>query len=790
MYATSDWMVARDPLHRAPRAAGLLLVLLALLLSAGGAHALERVDATIVGAGLPHARSVLVSSDGRWAYVITSPTPGRPSPLVTIDLATMEPVGEIPFDQGVDSADGPIGALHPLGTTLYVTYDSLAGPRVGKVDLSTMTLLGTSQLSHYAQTFRIDPQGRYGYTSSDEGLVEKIDLATLQVVGRVQTGLQYLQSSTIDPAGRYLYLGTMTAPANVARIDLATFQWAGMITFPPHVVGFRSAVMAPDGSTAYFGTYSNPSYAPYVAKVDLASFQPGTVLHMGIDSVGLGTAAIDAAGRYAYFGAATKPARLLKVDLSTFTAAESLVFDGDDNGLLSLALDSGGDYAYAGTLNAPGRVIKVALRDPVPDRLRFVPAYVDFHNVQPGSSATRTVTLGNIGTHAATGLLFTAPEAGVSVDTSACGATLAPGADCSITLTYAPSATGPLADSWGVSTLESATTHLTMLGAAVPPLQGASVSEETLDFGTVDVGTTSAPRTLTVTNTSTAAAMLWFAWDVPSFLVDTRTCDFLAAGASCQITVRYKPIDVTPLATSLRISSPNPLIEANVALSGRGVLRDTAADFLESSVDFGQTAVGTVGRRMIQLRNFGTGLLTQLTFSTSDPAFHAGSDIGCEWLMAGQVCIVDLEFRPTTAGPAAATLTLTTAQGAQAQIALSGTGFGNGNPASLVFEPASVDFGAVATGTTATRTVLLRNTGSGFAPISNFLVLPSFQADGMLCMPMLGPGETCTVEIRFSPMGPGVQNETLMVMSDQGIGAQLPLSGAGSTDAIFQGGFD
>lgn len=773
---------------------GLLVLALTLLtawLGSGEVRALERVDATAVGAGIPHARRVLLSDDGRWAYVVTSTTPTRPAPLIKIDLATLEPVAEIAYATDVDSADGAIGVLAPSGQHLYLVYSSLAGPRVARVDLATMQLTGTGQIGEYPQTFVIDAQGRYGYTSSDEGGVDKIDLATLQVVGHLQTGLNFLQSATIDPSGRYLYLGTLTAPANVARIDLATFQWAGMITFPPHVVGFRSAVMAPDGSAAYFGTYSNPNYAPYVAKVNLATFEPGPALHMGIDSVGLGAAAIDAAGTFAYFGTATRPARLLKVNLTTFAVAASLVLDGDDSALLSLALDAGGDYAYAGTVDTPGRVIKVALRDPVPDRLRFSPADVDFQMVRTGTGVTRTVTLQNAGTRAATGLAFTAPAVGVSADTSACGATLAPGASCPIVLSYAPGAAGTLADSWGVSALESATAHLSVLGTAVPAPQGATVSEQILDFGAVDIGSTSTPRTFTVTNTGSAAAMFVFFYsDTPGFLVDATACDFIAAGASCQVTVRYAPIAVAPVSTTLHISSPNPVIEADVGLSGRGVLRDLAVRFVESSVDFGQTPVGGIGRRMVQLRNVGASLLTDLDFSTSDPAFRVSSETECPWLQGGQVCVVDLEFTPGAQGPASATITLTTAQGAIAQIPVTGTGSGNGQPAALTFEPTSLDFGNVATGTTATRTVTLRNTGSGFAPISQFMVLPWFYADGMACMPMLGPGESCTVEVRFAPIGPGPQQETLMVMTDQGIGAQLPLSGIGRSEAIFQNGFD
>lgn len=790
MHRKSDRAWSGNAARSAAWTAFLSAALLALVAIAGAAQAMEHVDTATLGEGINRARSVLASPDGRWMYVVAE-IATRPNKLVKIDLSTMEPVGTVDFAAAGELADGPQGVIDPSGTYVYVAYSTVNAMKIAKIDVTTMQRIGAGDLNLPPQSVAIDSQGAYAYVGSDEGWVEKFSLSTLQVVGQVQTGQNFLRSSAIDPTDTNLYLGTYTGPGRVVKIDLASFQWAGTLTFTGGEIGFLSAIVAADGSAAYFGTYTDPTFPPQIAKVDLATFQAAGTLQLDIDALGLRAVTLSKDGNHAYYGTTTQPPSVLKIDLATLTVADRLRLDRADGAVLSLVAGAGGDYLYGGTGDYPGKVVKVALRNPPPDRLRFVPDHVDFYTNVTATTATRTVTLHNAGTHAATGLAFTAPQTGISVDTSACGTSLAAGTSCTVALTYAPVLVGTLAAGWGVSSTEGSTAHLALLGRAVPAPRGLAVSPPTLQFGAVDIGTTSAPQTLTVTNTGslTIPHLSITSTENQAFLYDDN-CAMLPAGGTCQVNVRFKPArTAAPTSAGLQLSASSVNAEVHAALAGQGVLRTTAIEPETAQIPFGSVAVGSTGQRSVVWINAGATALTDLTFAISDPAFTIRAN-WCTWLLAGSQCFIDLQFSPVAAGPASATVTVTTAEGAQSQVQLSALATGDVSPPSLSFDAAGVDLGQVGIGTTAWRAVQLRNQGSGFAFVSDMSVFPPFRVDGSACMPSIAPGQSCTVRIGFAPTGPGLRLETLMVMTDQGIGAQLAIEGQGSTEAIFRGGFD
>jgi hypothetical protein len=75
--------------------------------------------------------------------------------------------------------------------------------------------------------------------------------------------------ATIDPAGRYAYFGTGTAPGGVVKIELAGFQRVGAATLPDGENSLLSAVIDPQGGFVYLGTVSSPGRVVKV-KVDTA----------------------------------------------------------------------------------------------------------------------------------------------------------------------------------------------------------------------------------------------------------------------------------------------------------------------------------------------------------------------------------------------------------------------------------------------------------------------------------------------------------------------------------------
>jgi hypothetical protein len=153
---------------------------------------------------------------------------------------------------------------------------------------------------------------------------------------------------------------------------------------------------------------------------------------------------------------------------------------------------------------------------------------------------------------AITGITFSVTGAAFS-QVNTCGATLAAGAQCKVTLTFAPAAAGKLQGS--VSITDSAANSPQAIA-----LQGTAVQAVTITpagglvFGGVTVGTSSAVKTLTVANNQTTVLTInsiTLTGAHPADFSQTNTCgSSVAANSECTIAVTF-----TPKATGSRMSS-------------------------------------------------------------------------------------------------------------------------------------------------------------------------------------------------------------------------------------------
>ena len=103
-------------------------------------------------------------------------------------------------------------------------------------------------------------------------------------------------------------------------------------------------------------------------------------------------------------------------------------------------------------------------------------------------------------------------------------------------------------------------------------------------------------------------------------------------------------------------------------------------------------------------------------------------------------------------------------------------------PPVLAFQPAPYDFGQVPVGERPERTFTLENTGGR---ASGALILTvsgsaAFTITADTCPPSLGPGKSCTVSVRFAPIGTGTATATLMAANKRGTAtASAGLTGTG-----------
>ena len=204
----------------------------------------------------------------------------------------------------------------------------------------------------------------------------------------------------------------------------------------------------------------------------------------------------------------------------------------------------------------------------------LTPATLSFGTVATGvTSAAKVLTLKNKGTTALTitTIAITGTNAGDFSQTHTCGASLAAGATCTISVKFAPKATG--ARSASVSVTDSATGSpqtSTLSGTGTT----AKLAPVSLSFGSVKAGTTSAAKVVTLTNVGTTALSITaiaISGTHPGDYAQTHTCGTsLAAGAHCTISVTFKPTVTGSRPASLSVTDTASGSPQNVPLAGTG----------------------------------------------------------------------------------------------------------------------------------------------------------------------------------------------------------------------------
>ncbi|HEV2351609.1 MAG TPA: FG-GAP-like repeat-containing protein [Terriglobia bacterium] len=199
------------------------------------------------------------------------------------------------------------------------------------------------------------------------------------------------------------------------------------------------------------------------------------------------------------------------------------------------------------------------------------PSILIFTSLPVGSaSVAQTVTLSNTGTAALT--ISSVATSGDFAQTNTCGASVAAGASCTISLTFTPTAegsrTGTLTITDNNNGVASSTQTVALSGTgdgAVVGLAPASVT-----FSGQLVSSTSAAQTVTLTNSGNVTLAISGVVTSRDY-AQTNTCGAsVAAGANCTINVTFTPTAAGLRGGTLTITDNAPGSPQTVTLSGMG----------------------------------------------------------------------------------------------------------------------------------------------------------------------------------------------------------------------------
>jgi hypothetical protein len=182
------------------------------------------------------------------------------------------------------------------------------------------------------------------------------------------------------------------------------------------------------------------------------------------------------------------------------------------------------------------------------------------------------VTLTNNQTVSLTNINISVSGAAFS-QVNTCGTSIGPGAQCSITVTFTPKASG--AQTGTVTIADSASNSpqtISLKGSGELPV---TLTPATLAFGTQTVGTTSAPKTETVANnqkvTLDITSITITGNDAGDFTQTGTTCgSTLSAGAKCTITLTFTPAANGARTATLKLTDNATTSPQTAKLSGTG----------------------------------------------------------------------------------------------------------------------------------------------------------------------------------------------------------------------------
>jgi hypothetical protein len=298
------------------------------------------------------------------------------------------------------------------------------------------------------------------------------------------------------------------------------------------------------------------------------------------------------------------------------------------------------------------------------------------------ASSAQSVTLTNNSTTTpltfpATGISVSGPNAGDFNVTNTCGASVPPGASCTITVTFTPTAAGTRTAQINIS--ESADTNplvISLTGTAIQPLLTASVTN--LVFPAQIVGSISVAQIVTLTNPGSSQLTISSVAIEGTDYALTSTCSgTLQPGQQCTVSVQFEPTAAGTRSAQLQVQSNAPGSPLPISLTGTGVAGAPGVNASPTSLAFGSVLTTSSSAQSLTLTSTGNTALTITQIQiigTNASSFSQTNNCGST-LQPTQQCSITVTFKPSTIGVMSAQLQIFhNAPGSPLNIPLSGTG--------------------------------------------------------------------------------------------------------------------
>lgn len=422
------------------------------------------------------------------------------------------------------------------------------------------------------------------------------------------------------------------------------------------------------------------------------------------------------------------------------------------------------------------------------------------------TSAAQNVTLSNTGSAA---LSLSAITLGNPADfiiaggTCSAGGGVAAGSSCTISVAFKPAAgaTGTRSGTLSISHSASGSPgSVALSGSANAAATPAATLSAALSFGSVNLGTTSAAQTATLSNVGAAPLVIGtLSTGSTEFVIGTGTCAAgasLAAAGSCTVSLRFAPTLAGARSANLVITHNASGGQSSSSLAGTGVALNPVIGIAPTTLAFSQTVNTTSAVQTVTVSNTGNAALaiSGLSIGGAQAAeFRIGNGSTCTAggsVAANGSCAVVLDFTPAAAGARSASLSIAhNAAGSPSPVTLNGNGTATAQPA-IALNASALSFAAQALGSaSANQSVTVSNVGTATLTLSGLTLTGTAAADftrGGTCTTggTLAVGASCSISFSFRPGAAGARSATLTLASNASNGsAVLSLAGSGAAAA-------
>jgi sugar lactone lactonase YvrE len=404
-----------------------------------------------------------------------------------------------------------------------------------------------------------------------------------------------------------------------------------------------------------------------------------------------------------------------------------------------------------------------------------------FDSTVPNTTSTaQIVTISNTGGGPVQ--LGTISIAGAGfADTTNCGAVLAQGANCTVSVTFTPTAPSTYAGMLTIPDNAAGGPHSVALSgtSALPVI---SLSQTSIDYGTQTVGTASNSQTITVNNQSgSTVALATPAIVGAGFTLNNGCGTQIGAHSTCTLIVAFAPTAAIAYTATLTVVDAGAGSPHLVTLTGTGAA--VTALLAPNGITFGHATVGDVNTtQSFTLQNTSQGVLTigPIGFTGSNgSAFTQTNNCGTS-LPANASCLINVGYTPVAAGTFSAMLVVNdNASGGSQTASVSAVA----TLPSVQVSASNIDFGTQAVGTTSSTpyTVNFSNNSGVIVPITKIVVGGTYLSDFAVsntCGGSVQPHASCTILVTFTPAAVATYTATLSVISAGGT-QTIALTGTG-----------